>query len=342
MMAFFHSHTLHFDEPCRTAHRCKGDDARDIREALAEHLADDSIVRNVAEIDNHLHHISESGTSLMEQGFHILPHPVSPRHNVADMYHFTMAVDAGSAGNEQMLPVAIRNLGTTFERYTVFICRIEMCQCLKDLCGKEQIKNLSSMLNLGSQSFDTFDLDYYSPVYDASIGSSPRNMMEYAQDVCFQFANRFPHGNQNNLFLTGNPGLGKTFLSAAIARLVSEKGYSVVYDSAVNVFNRFEAQKFGRDSQASQDIDRYLTCDLMILDDLGSEMNSPLVQSSLYQLINGRMLSERSTVISSNFSLDEIAHRYSSQVYSRLSGEYLTVRFFGEDIRKQKRARGIR
>lgn len=218
----------------------------------------------------------------------------------------------------------------------------EMCQCLKDLCGKEQIKNLSSMLNLGSQSFDTFDLDYYSPVYDASIGSSPRNMMEYAQDVCFQFANRFPHGNQNNLFLTGNPGLGKTFLSAAIARLVSEKGYSVVYDSAVNVFNRFEAQKFGRDSQASQDIDRYLTCDLMILDDLGSEMNSPLVQSSLYQLINGRMLSERSTVISSNFSLDEIAHRYSSQVYSRLSGEYLTVRFFGEDIRKQKRARGIR
>ena len=218
----------------------------------------------------------------------------------------------------------------------------EMCQCLKDLCGKEQIKNLSSMLNLGSQSFDTFDLDYYSPVYDASIGSSPRNMMEYAQDVCFQFANRFPHGNQNNLFLTGNPGLGKTFLSAAIARLVSEKGYSVVYDSAVNVFNRFEAQKFGRDSQAGQDIDRYLTCDLMILDDLGSEMNSPLVQSSLYQLINGRMLSERSTVISSNFSLDEIAHRYSSQVYSRLSGEYLTVRFFGEDIRKQKRARGIR
>ena len=218
----------------------------------------------------------------------------------------------------------------------------EMCQCLKNLCGKEQIKNLSSMLNLGSQSFDTFDLDYYSPVYDASIGSSPRNMMEYAQDVCFQFANRFPHGNQNNLFLTGNPGLGKTFLSAAIARLVSEKGYSVVYDSAVNVFNRFEAQKFGRDSQAGQDIDRYLTCDLMILDDLGSEMNSPLVQSSLYQLINGRMLSERSTVISSNFSLDEIAHRYSSQVYSRLSGEYLTVRFFGEDIRKQKRARGIR
>lgn len=218
----------------------------------------------------------------------------------------------------------------------------EMCACLKDLCGKEQIKTLSSMLNLGDQSFDTFDLDYYSPVYDASIGSSPRNMMEIAQDVCFQFANKFGQGNPKNLFLTGNPGLGKTFLSAAIARLVSEKGYSVVYDSAINVFNRFEAQKFGRDQEANQDVERYLSCDLMILDDLGSEMTSPLIQSSLYQLINSRMLSDRRTVISSNLSLEDVSRRYTPQVYSRLSGEYFEVRFFGEDIRKQKKARIVR
>ncbi|MGM9536746.1 MAG: ATP-binding protein [Candidatus Onthomonas sp.] len=218
----------------------------------------------------------------------------------------------------------------------------EMCQCLKALCGKEQIKALSSMLNLGDQSFDTFDLDYYSPVYDPAIGSSPRSMMEIAQDVCFRFANKFGQGNPKNLFLTGAPGLGKTFLSAAIARVVSEKGHSVVYDSAVNVFNRFDAQKFGRDDQASQDIDRYLSCDLMILDDLGSEMNSPLVQSSLYQLINSRMLGDRRTVISSNLSLDDVSRRYSPQVYSRLSGEYFEVRFFGEDIRKQKKARIVR
>lgn len=218
----------------------------------------------------------------------------------------------------------------------------EMCQCLRTLCGKEQIKALSSMLHLGDQSFDTFELDYYSPVYDASVGSSPRNMMEIAQDVCFRFANKFGQGNPKNLFLTGAPGLGKTFLSAAIARVVSEKGYSVVYDSAVNVFQRFDAQKFGRDDLAGQDIQRYLSCDLMILDDLGSEMNSPLVQSSLYQLINSRMLSDRRTVISSNLSLDDIARRYTPQVYSRLAGEYFEVRFFGEDIRRQKKARIVR
>lgn len=224
----------------------------------------------------------------------------------------------------------------------------EMCPCLKALCGKEQIKTLSSMLNLGDQSFDTFNLDFYSPVYDPAIGSAPRDIMETALGICFRFANKFgqesagSYLNPSNLFLTGNPGLGKTFLSAAIARVVSEKGYSVVYDSAIHVFSRFEAQKFGRDSQAGQDIDRYLSCDLMILDDLGSEMNSPLVHASLYQLMNGRILRGSRTVISSNLSWDDVAQRYTPQIYSRLTGEYYKVRFVGEDIRKQKIARSTR
>ena len=119
----------------------------------------------------------------------------------------------------------------------------EMCRCLQAYCGQEQIRDLSSMLNLGDQSFDTFDLDYYSPLYDATIGGSPRSWMEMALDVCYTFADKFGRNSVKNLLLTGEPGLGKTFLSAAIARVVSERGYSVVYDSAVNVFARFEAQR---------------------------------------------------------------------------------------------------
>lgn len=215
----------------------------------------------------------------------------------------------------------------------------EMCQCLRAFCGREQIKALSSMLNLGNQSFDTFDLDYYSPVYDAMVGDSPRNKMELALNVCFTFADKFGRGNVKNLFLTGEPGLGKTFLSASIARVVSEKGYSVVYDSAVNVFNRFDAQRFHRDDRADQDVERYLTCDLMILDDLGSEMTSAMTQASLYQLVNSRLLTDRRTVISSNLSLDDVGRRYTPQVYSRLAGDYLKVCFYGEDIRKLKKER---
>ena len=214
----------------------------------------------------------------------------------------------------------------------------EMCRCLQAYCGQEQIRDLSSMLNLGDQSFDTFDLDYYSPLYDATIGGSPRSWMEMALDVCYTFADKFGRNSVKNLLLTGEPGLGKTFLSAAIARVVSERGYSVVYDSAVNVFSRFEAQKFGRDEAAGRDVDRYLTCDLMILDDLGSEMSSPLVQTALYQLINGRLLGDKRTVISSNLSLDDMGRRYTPQICSRLGGEYFEVRFFGEDIRKLKKS----
>ena len=215
----------------------------------------------------------------------------------------------------------------------------EMCQCLRQRCAREQIKALSSMLNLGDQSFDTFDLSYYSQLYDATISTSPRRQMELVLDVCYAFADKFGRGRMENLFLTGAPGLGKTFLSAAIARVVSEKGYSVVYDSAVNVFSRFEADKFSRDAEAAADVNRYLTCDLMILDDLGSEMNSPMVQASLYQLVNTRLLNQRKTVISSNLSLNDISARYAPQIASRLSGDYTPLFFYGEDIRQQKRAR---
>lgn len=217
----------------------------------------------------------------------------------------------------------------------------QMCQCLRRRCGQEQIKALSSMLNLGNQSFDTFNLDYYSPVYDSSIGTSPLAQMEIVQDICFTFADRFGRADNvaRNLFLTGAPGLGKTFLSVSIARVVSEKGYSVVYDSAINVFNQFDAQRFGRDpdGSAAQAVQRYLTCDLMILDDLGSESTSPMIQSYLYQLVNDRILNDRQTVISSNLSLDAVQRRYSPQVYSRLEGEYYALSFYGEDIRRQKK-----
>jgi len=216
----------------------------------------------------------------------------------------------------------------------------EMCRCLQELCAQEQVKELSSMLDLGDQSFDTFDLDYYSPIFDHEIDCSPRIRMELSLAICFAFADKFGKSKVRNLFLTGGPGLGKTFLSASIARVVSEKGYSVVYDSAINVFNRFDAQKFGRDSRADSDVERYLTCDLMILDDLGSETNTPFALAALYQLINTRLVMNRSTVISSNLSPTELESRYNPSIASRINGDYTHVLFYGEDIRKQKKDRG--
>ena len=204
------------------------------------------------------------------------------------------------------------------------------------------------MLDIGSQSFDTFELDWYSP----DRGSLPRSPRENAQrnlNLCRDFAARFRPGREN-LLLFGAPGLGKTFLSACIARTVSESGFSVVYDTAVNIFTRFEEQKFARDrfedakfrrdddgDTAGEDVERCMNCDLLILDDLGTEMTTSFVQSALYQLLNGRLLAGKSTIISTNLDPDQIGRRYSAQIMSRLEGEFELLPFTGQDIRLLKR-----
>ena len=111
----------------------------------------------------------------------------------------------------------------------------------------------------------------------------------------------------------------------------------MVYDTAVNIFTRFEEQKFARDrleaGEAKDETRRYLGCDLLILDDLGSELSTPLAQSALYTLINTRLTADKRTVISSNLTMDQVRARYTPQIASRLEGEYRVLPFYGEDIR---------
>ena len=220
----------------------------------------------------------------------------------------------------------------------------QMCDCLKILCAQEQVKELSKLLNVGEQSFDQFSLDWYSPLPWPGESASPRENMELVYEVCLNYAQKFGKFFFQNLFLTGDPGLGKTFLSACIARTVAENGFSVVYDTATAIFSRFEEEKFARDTEegrrAREETSRYLRCDLLILDDLGSEARTPFFQSALYTLVNTRLVEGRATVISSNLSMEGIRNRYSGQVASRLEGEYQTLRFYGEDIRLQRKQRG--
>ena len=239
-------------------------------------------------------------------------------------------------------------LGDLEEKPVCSLCQdsgwrgITMCRCLKNLCTEEQIRELSSLLNLGEQSFARFRLDYYGEEIWPNYGRSPRKNMEKIFAFCQNYARSFGHNQIKNLFFYGSTGLGKTFLSACIAREVSESGFSVVYDTAGVIFSRFEEQKFSRDLediQRAKDLTRkYLRCDLLIVDDLGSEMTTPFVQSALYQLINTRLVEGRCTIVSSNYSMNEFRQRYSPQIISRLEGEYETLPFFGRDIRLLKKS----
>ena len=219
----------------------------------------------------------------------------------------------------------------------------EMCTCLKALCTREQIQELSHLLDFGEQSFDRFDLSFYSSEVWPQLGRSPRESMEKVYKICRDYAQNFGRYYFDNLFLSGDTGLGKTFLSACIARTVSENGFSVVYDTAGDIFAQFERQKFARDEEetraARAGTRRYLGCDLLILDDLGSEMTTPFVQSALYQLVNTRLTRGKRTVISSNLTMDDVKRRYTPQIASRLEGEYRVLPFVGEDIRLQRKQR---
>lgn len=216
------------------------------------------------------------------------------------------------------------------------------CRCLLKYCAQEQNRQLSRLLDLGNQSFDTFSLDWYGTQVWDDFGRSPRENMEMVREICGSYARSFSAGSGNLLF-TGAPGLGKTFLSACIARVVSERGFSVVYDTAAHIFQHFESGKFGRenpyDGDPEREINRYLNCDLLIMDDLGTEMLTSFVQATVYRLVNERLLSRKSTLLSTNLSVPELGRRYGEAVLSRLQGEYQVLVFFGEDIRLLKRDR---
>ena len=217
---------------------------------------------------------------------------------------------------------------------------VEMCACLMEQYKKEQRDSLSSLLKLGDETFDNFDLSYYDDAPAPDTGISPRRSMEIIYETCVEYARKF--GNKSmNLFFNGAPGLGKTFLSACIARVVAENGRSVVYDMAAYVFSKFEDAKFSRTDdldEARGEVKRYLECDLLIIDDLGTEMTTTFTISALYEIINTRLVTGRKTIVSSNLALYELRRRYSEQIMSRLEGEYQVLTFRGDDIRRKRNA----
>jgi len=214
----------------------------------------------------------------------------------------------------------------------------KMCECLKSLYAEEQRASLSNLFKLGNETFENFDLTLYDDTPKSESGVSPRQSMEDVYNFCVLYAERFGKKSMN-LMLIGSPGLGKTFLSACIAGVVADSGFSVVYDMATSIFSKFEDARFQRAEEPGEvrsDIRRCMECDLLIIDDLGTEMTTAFTVSVLYEIINTRLINARKTIVNSNLTLDEMRRRYSEQIMSRLEGEYQVLRFYGDDIRKKR------
>ncbi len=230
-------------------------------------------------------------------------------------------------------------------RYACAICKDEgyvdgkMCQCLKELLREEAYQGLNRLSPLALSRFENFDLTYYSEQPNAKTGVSPRKKMEDNFHFCRRYAAEFSL-NAPNLLMLGATGLGKTHLSLAIAREAVAAGFGVIYGSAQSLISQLERERFGRSGKPEEDSAALLLdCDLLILDDLGTEFVTPFVLSAVYHIINSRLVACRPTIINTNLSLSELKERYSERIISRITGAYRVLWFDGRDIRQLMRMR---
>ena len=213
----------------------------------------------------------------------------------------------------------------------------KVCSCIKKMAGEMRMESASRTVPVSGCRFDTFDLNYYDDTLPD--GTSPKKRMTLILKYLKEYTLNFNPKTSESMIFFGSTGLGKTHLSLSIMNELTEKGFYVVYASAFNLFSRIETEHFKEhiDDTYNEAID----CDLLIIDDLGSEFISSYSQSTLYSIINTRLLSSKPTIINTNFSIDKIEDRYTPRVSSRILGNYTPKMFIGSDIRQKKILKNI-
>lgn len=218
-------------------------------------------------------------------------------------------------------------------KYTCPICcdtgyeGSKLCSCFREELIKENIRSSGIGNLIEKQSFDNFRLDIYK---DEAIKKEMTHNLSEAKKYADEFSR-----DSKNLLLIGTTGTGKTHLTTAIARTVIEKGFEVIYDSAQNVVAAFEYDRFKSGyGQYEARGEKYLECELLILDDLGTEFSNQFTVSCLYNLLNTRINKGLPTVISTNLGAGELLSRYEDRIYSRIIGQDTVIlRFLGKDNR---------
>lgn len=213
---------------------------------------------------------------------------------------------------------------------------IRMCSCMRRALVEAGMQSSGMLSLLQRQSFENFSLDYYRDGERSAVvmPQNYENLYQYAHEFSMEEGTKPP----SSLLFLGGTGLGKTHLSTAIARVVIERGYDVFYNSAVGMISDFEVRRFGNGlaSEGSDDTSRYIECDLLIIDDLGTEVVNQFTLSCLYYVINTRLNLTKPTIVSTNLMNADLRKNYNDRIFSRLTGDFHVVPFYGTDVRKQK------
>lgn len=209
----------------------------------------------------------------------------------------------------------------------------KMCTCMKEALRDEAYDRMNKLSPLSLSTFEDFSLEYYTDEPLREGLPSPRQHMRNIYNSCVRYAENFSLKSQS-LLMQGATGLGKTHLSLAIANVVLNKRFGVIYGSTPNILSKLERERF-RYTRAYEDSEKYLLdCDLLILDDLGTEYSTAYSSSTIYNIINSRIMTAKPTIISTNLSVRELEKIYSERLVSRIMGNHLRLRFLGSDIRQ--------
>ncbi|MBE6848307.1 MAG: DNA replication protein DnaC [Ruminococcus sp.] len=209
------------------------------------------------------------------------------------------------------------------------------CECLKKLIASLGISRMNEYAQLTLASFDQFSLDYYRGKTDEQGQDCYATMYEVLR-ACRRYAADFSLQSPSLLFY-GRTGLGKTHLSLSIASEVLSQGHEVIYDSIINLLQQVEREHFGREHSEMDTLYLLLHVDLLILDDLGTEFDTPFYISTIYNIINTRINRGLPTIINTNLDLVSIRRRYEERIVSRLFAVYECMHFVGSDIRLIKK-----
>ena len=217
----------------------------------------------------------------------------------------------------------------------------KLCSCLRREITAVALKEANLSEKMSGQTFDNFKLSYYSDEYVPEYGCSPRENMETILSECLSFAENFEK-TENNLLLCGSCGLGKTFLSSAIATKLIEKDVDVLYVSCNALFPILEDMHFGREvsEKAAYIVKKLNDCQLLILDDLGSEFVTQFTCAELFRIINTRLLNGGRMIISTNLNRTMLKNTYDERIASRITGGFSILEFLGSDIRSIKKLEG--
>lgn len=209
----------------------------------------------------------------------------------------------------------------------------KLCECHLALLQQLSVGELACSPMLARSTFATFDVKYYSDIKDTSLGFSPREYMRGGFEMLKAYAEDFTV-QSNSFFFSGGTGLGKTHLAFAVLNRLTQRGFSVYYNSAPNVIKELEKEHFGRSTDNTED--EMNKCDLIIIDDLGAEFSTPFARATVNEIVNNAIISGKPMIIISNFSVNELEERYGQRLVSRLNS-FEVFNFVGEDIRQLKK-----